>query len=59
MFCGWLRISYKQVNKEPKYMHIEEKMEEGEEEGDFVKHLGFLFLAHTLESPWQKLNGRK
>lgn len=40
-------------------MHIEEKMEEGEEEGDFVKHLGFLFLAHTLESPWQKLNGRK
>lgn len=36
LFCGWLRISYKQVNKEPKYMHIEEKMEEGEEEeGDF------------------------
>lgn len=29
-------MSYKQVNKEPKYMHIEEKMEEGEEEeGDF------------------------
>ena len=25
----------------------------------FVKHLGFLFLARTLESPWQKLNGRK
>lgn len=51
----WVALSLNSANK-IKNTHI---IEGGRGPRHFVKHLGFLFVAHTLQSPWQKLNGGK
>lgn len=63
LWVTWSLISL-QINRE--HTHTCDGEEgKGEEWGvgrglrSFVKHLRFLSLAHTLEGPWQKLNGRK